>query len=135
VIDLLKAIHASWAADGGLIAKLSAAKVFTGPAKAATPPWCAVTVESRETVLRDNTGLSVDKIAVRFTVADTDHDRGAKLIAEIRQTFDRSTFAAGSGATCIVILRGAETETSPEAGSPWLFTLDFECRVSIAAGA
>jgi hypothetical protein len=128
-------LHARWQASPSLNGLLPVDKVMTGLYFTVDPgpSYATITLPGGTAEGYANDGSSVDNVAVRVQVHDSDYDRGGTIVAAILATFDRADFPlSGNDRLLSMQKAGMPRETQDPHTGQWEWTLDFQCRVYLA---
>src|SRR5213083_5588 len=108
-MSLEQAIHARWAANGGLTALVPAARFVTGKALGGLSlPYATLTRVGQRRAVRTSS-RSVADVQVRFDVFSTDLGTLRQAADAVKACFDRQTFFGGA-----TVLRMRQTDDSEE---------------------
>ena len=134
-MNLAQAIHTRWAADAALNGLLPVTQVMTGIYVAGEPGsrYATVTLCGGRFEGAANDGSSIDTVTIRIQVHYDHYDAGRSIADALLAAFDRSSFPLSPTDKVICMQRtGLPTETQDATGGRWSWTVDFQCRVSLA---
>jgi hypothetical protein len=129
-------LHSRWQASPPLNGLLPVEKVMTGLYFAADPgsSYATITLPGGAVEGYANDGSSVDSVTVRIQVHDADYDQGGAIVQALLATFDRSDFPlSGNDRVLSMQKTGMPVETQDPHTGQWDWTVDFKCRVYLAA--
>ena len=137
-MDLARAIHEQWAANGDLNAALSAARVMTGTYWEDEPdfPYAIIRTTGDTPVAQANNGSAVDEINLEIIVShDADsYDELREIVHRVKQAFNRADFNMSESCKVIDVERQTDYPIQDEDTRVWDWYMLFVVRAYLPAG-
>jgi len=137
-MDLARAIHERWAADGDLNAALDAARVMTGTYLEEEPafPYAIIRTTGGRPVAQANNSSAVDEVQLEIIVSH-DADNYDELLAiahRVKQAFNRADFNISDSCKVINVERAWDYPIQDDDTRVWDWYMLFTVRVYLPAG-
>jgi hypothetical protein len=133
-MNLAQVVHERWAADSTLNGLLAAARVYTGMSFDPQRPFAVILKKSDKPESYHSDGSAIDVVRLRVQVFHDNYDDGRAIAERAKKVFDRASFDLAGSDKVLSIARYNDSETQNDDGV-WQFTVDFDCRVYVAANA
>jgi len=142
-MDLARAIHTRWAADGDLVALLPIARVMTGTYVQVGEenshgepdfPYAVIRTTGDQPVAQANNDMAVDEVTLEIIVSDDDYDDLLAIVHRVKQAFNRADFDITDSCKVINIERQWDYPIQDEETLVWDWIIIFAVRVYLPAG-
>lgn len=137
-MDLARALHERWAADGDLNAALDSSRVMTGNYYEEEPdlPYAIIRMTGGVPVMQANNDCAVDEVQVEIIVShDADnYDELLTIVHRVKQAFNRADFNLADSCKVIDMERAWDYPIQDDDTRCWDWYMLWTARVHLPVG-